>query len=91
MKRETRPKIQSPMGTRPALSAGLPSSTSSTCHTLSDAVSGWHRRILSPSKDGWALEGDFCGSLFRWDHTREGIIGTTFWCNWPLVIIIVYE
>lgn len=67
------------MGTRPALSAGLPSSTSNTCHTLSAAVSSWHKRILSPSREGCAFEGDrkSFGLIFCWDQTLEGVIGTT--------------
>jgi len=71
------PRIQSPIGTRPALSAGLPSITSKTCHTFSQADSGSQILMLRPRRDG-------CASLplARWslcckDHVREGMIDTT--------------
>jgi len=67
------PRIQSPIGTSPALSAGLPSMTSRTCQTFSVAVSGSHIRMLRPRRDGWALFSSRCCC----DHVREGTTGTT--------------
>jgi hypothetical protein len=71
------PSIQSPMGTRPALSAGLPSITSNTCHTLSIDFPGSHMRILRPNSEGLGFKSDPFVSLLCNDHLRDGIIGTT--------------